>query len=149
MAKKSISLDDIVSDAKASFSGTTSIGVEIPDIVEQGEERADALVYSVIRELQSEGGRGNLLYRNYSYVAYALPAPIDIIDLHSANWEGVAFGANRGLVSGVNTFSTIADLNILQTGASALSLLAHLASWVSFRQQRLPLLIDTCRLTRI
>lgn len=107
MAKKSISLDDVVSNAKASFSGTISIGVEIPDIVQQSTARNDALVYSVIKEIQSEGGRGLDLYRTYSNVSFALPAPIDIIDLHSANWEGVPFGANKGVVDAVNPMSNV------------------------------------------
>ena len=123
MAKKSISLDDVVSNAKASFSGTISIGVEIPDIVQESTARNDALVYSVIKEIQSEGGRGLDLYRTYSNVSFALPAPIDIIDLHSANWEGVAFGSNKGLVGTVGITSDIFGMAIAQ-GAMGLAAMA-------------------------
>lgn len=123
MAKKS--LDDIVSDAKTSFSNSVSIGVEIPSAVEENYGYRPALVYTVIREIQSEGGRGIDYYRNYSNVVYALPPPIDIIDLHSANWEGVAFGANKGLIGTVGWGSDVFGMAIAQGVQGALAIAAN------------------------
>lgn len=123
MAKKT-SLDDIVSSAKSSFSNSVSIGVEIPNLVQEGSSRNDALVYTVIKEIQSEGGQG-VTYRKFSNVSYALPAPIDIIDLHSANWEGVAFGAQKRLLQSITPFTTVPGLAARQVGTTAIALAAN------------------------
>lgn len=112
MAKKSI--QSLLNETKAKLNKVQSIGVQVPSLVNRftrdpeavgGQPQNDALVYTVI-DIIDEGTdpEGNPTPSNLSF---CLPPPIQIIDLHSANWEGIPFGEK------------IARLNEVKSGASS------------------------------
>lgn len=92
-------LESLVAAAKNRSTGTTSISVNVPSLIQESETRQDALVYSVIKVI-SQGTdleTGNQLVEGNK--TYALPAPLDIIDLHSANWEGVPLAGQAAYIN--------------------------------------------------
>lgn len=86
-----MSIEDTINSAKNKSLLVGLLTINIPNIIQDKESRNDMLVYSSI-ELLSGGTdiNGNELPPN-GPKAWALPAPSDIIDLHSANYEGVGF----------------------------------------------------------
>lgn len=93
-----IPLESLVAAAKNRSTGTTSISVNVPSLIQESETRQDALVYSVIKVIsQGTDEAGNQLLKGNK--TYALPAPLDIIDLHSANWEGVPLGGQAAYIN--------------------------------------------------
>lgn len=95
-----IPLESLVAAAKNRSTGTSSISVNVPTLIQrESETRQDALVYSVIKVIsQGTDEAGNEIDSNNPI--YALPAPLDIIDLHSANWEGLPLGAQASRIMG-------------------------------------------------
>lgn len=91
-------LESLVAAAKNRSTGTTSISVNVPSLIQESETRQDALVYSVIKVIsQGTDEAGNQLLTGNP--TYALPAPLDIIDLHSANWEGVPLAGQAAYIN--------------------------------------------------
>lgn len=104
------SLEQLVSQAKAKGGSSQSINVKIPNLVRDKYFRQDALVYSSI-QIISEGtdSLGNDLGTSGTS-AYALPAPLDIIDMHSANYEGIPLGQRGSILEeGKGLFSAYAE----------------------------------------
>ena len=87
MAKKTIK--DLIENGKNKASKIQSLGIQVPSLITQ-QNNTDALVYTVI-EIIDEGTTpdGSPSPTN---ISFCLPPPIQIIDLHSANWEGVPLG---------------------------------------------------------
>lgn len=116
-------IQDIIQNAKRQ-STAQALSVNIPQLVQTGNQNYDALVYSTI-EVVSFGrtidGKeasniklGNTNINNWRLIA--LPPPLEIIDLHSANWEGISLGLmkagldeNRGLSPGSAGISSFLD----------------------------------------
>ncbi len=88
MAKqKKTTIKDLIDRGKKQASSSTSIGIKIPSLVEQGNS-SDALVYTVISVLD-DGTNPDGTPSSGGKITYCLPPPIQILDLHSANWEGI------------------------------------------------------------
>lgn len=84
-----MSIEEIIDSAKRQLVSANLLTVNIPTLVNNDTQRQNMLVYSVIETLSTgtdvngrDEGRG---------MSWALPPPSDIIDLHSANYEGVGF----------------------------------------------------------
>lgn len=103
------SLEQLVSQAKTKGGASQSINIAIPSLV-QSTTRNDALVYSTI-EVISEGSSSTGQDLGVNGIrTYALPAPMDIIDLHSANYEGVPLGQRGSILEeGKGLFSAYAE----------------------------------------
>lgn len=87
MAKKTIK--DLIESGKNKSSTIQSLGIQVPSLVSQ-QKTTDALVYTVI-EIIDEGTTPDGV-PSPTNISFCLPPPTQIIDLHSANWEGVPFG---------------------------------------------------------
>jgi len=101
---KKPTIQDLIDRGKAKARSVQSLGIQIPSLIgNQGGQgpQNDALVYTKI-ELIDEGTLpdGSSIPSN---ITYCLPPPIQIIDLHSANWEGVAFGEKIKRLSDVRS----------------------------------------------
>jgi len=124
-------IEDIIQNAKRQ-STAQALSVNIPSLVQTGQTGTsyyDALVYSVI-QVVSFGRSINGTEDTFSKIKgrsikdwelNALPAPLEIIDLHSANWEGVPLGLMKSGVDASRNLTGLAGINsLLQTlGAGA------------------------------
>lgn len=108
-----MSITSTLNAARLASTLSQNVAVSIPNIVSEGTDtRQDALVYSVIDTLDEgtdpntgrEGG-------GIKGITWALPPPIDIIDMHSANWEGINLAeakvAQQAMVEGQEAGSGI------------------------------------------
>jgi len=86
-----MSIEDIINSAKNQLVASNLLTVNIPTLINQNSiTRNDMLIYSSIETLSS-GTDTTGKELNQEKMLWALPAPSDIIDLHSANYEGVGF----------------------------------------------------------
>lgn len=123
------SIQDIISSSKQNSKNVEGLGIEIPELVSFSNNNSSTgpMVYTTI-EIIDEGTRstgkpiptsGNNLY--------CLPPPIQILDLHSANWEAYNVAAfsklkfdirnayNNGVPSAFNLGGMLADTALQST----------------------------------
>lgn len=102
MAKKSI--QSLLNETKAKLNKVQSIGVQVPSLVSSNSSN-NALVYTVI-EIIDEGTSPDG-QPTPSGLSFCLPPPIQIIDLHSANWEGIPFGEKIARLNDVKSGNSV------------------------------------------
>jgi len=92
------SIEDIINQAKQKATTSFGISVDIPSVIDIGNQRNDLLVYASIQTLSiGTNTNGEDLTNGNGGINWVLPPPIDIIDLHSANYEGVGFAEAKVL----------------------------------------------------
>lgn len=98
------------------FATSTPISVNLPLLIQEGNSsRSDALIYTSIKTLdEGTDPQGRVVGDGRSW---ALPAPIDIIDLHSASYEGINFAESKIVQQAMKNGGGVAG-GLLQGGIS-------------------------------
>lgn len=112
MARQQKTIQQLMDDAKNQSKSVQSFGIQVPSLVNQfssgtggSTNNNDALVYTVINLLDE--GTDPTGSPTPSNISFCLPPPTQIIDLHSANWEGVSFAEKQGRLNDVKGTKSI------------------------------------------
>lgn len=100
------SIENIINAAKQTAGTSSGIGINIPYLIEENRSRNNLLVYASIETLSIGSNTDGKDLREGK--SWALPPPIDIIDLHSANYEGVGFAEAKVMQNAMKSGSAVA-----------------------------------------
>lgn len=115
MPRQQKTIQQLIDNAKNRSKSVQSLGIQVPSLVNQfssgtagSTSNNDPLVYTIINILdEGTTPTGNPLP---SKISFCLPPPTQIIDLHSANWEGVSFAEKINILNTIKSGGGFTDV---------------------------------------